>query len=160
MTPEDRISTLGLTLPAPTKLPPGLSLPFSFVNVRSGRAVISGHPRQGHDGSITGPYGRLGADMTTQDGYTAAGEIALTVLANLKAEIGELRRVTGWVRVFGMVASTQDFTEQHLVINGFSDLILEVFGPDIGAHARSALGVASLPMGFAMEIEGEALIAT
>lgn len=157
-TPEDRIAALGLQLPAPVKLAPGMQLPFSFINVRGNRALISGHPRQDINGSINGPFATLGNDMNTQDGYAAARDIALSALANLKAEIGELSRVQGWVRVFGMVASTPQFTEQHLVINGFSDLILEAFGPDIGRHARSAVGVAALPMGFAIEVEGEVLL--
>ena len=157
-TPEDRIAALGLELPDPINLPPGMKLPFSFINIRGNRALISGHPRHGADGSINGPYATLGMDMTTEEGYVAARDIALCALANLKAEIGELSRVSGWVRVFGMVASTPHFTEQHLVVNGFSDLILEAFGPDIGSHARSAIGVAALPMGFAIEVEGEVLL--
>ena len=157
-TPEDRIAALGLELPDPIKLPPGMKLPFSFINIRGNRALISGHPRHGADGSINGPYATLGMDMTTEEGYVAARDIALCALANLKAEVGELSRVSGWVRVFGMVASTPQFTEQHLVVNGFSDLILEAFGPDIGGHARSAIGVAALPMGFAIEVEGEVLL--
>ena len=157
-TPEERLAELGLTLPPPVSLPEGLHLPFSFVNVRGDRALISGHPKQGADGGIAGPFGRLGADMTTEQGYEEARAVGLSILANLRAEIGELSRVAGWVRVFGMVTSTPDFTGQHLVINGFSDLLIEVFGPEVGAHARSAIGVAALPMGFAMEIEGEALL--
>lgn len=82
----------------------------------------------------------------------------MSVLANLKAEIGELSRITGWARVFGMVTSAPGYSEQHLVVNGFSDIIMEVFGAQIGRHARSAIGVSGLPMGFAMEIEGEVLI--
>ena len=121
---------------------------------------MGGHPRHGADGALNGPFGRLGADMSTEEGYQAAQEVALSVLANLKSEIGELSRVTGFVRVFGMVTSTPEFTEQHLVVNGFSDLILKVFGPEVGRHARSAVGVAALPMGFAMEVEGEVLIST
>ena len=157
-TPEDRIAALGLQLPDPIKLAPGMKLPFSFINVRGNRALISGHPRQSTEGAINGPFATLGADMTTQEGYDAARDIALSALANLKAEIGELSRVSGWVRVFGMVASTPQFTEQHLVVNGFSDLILEAFGPDVGRHARSAIGVAALPIGFAIEVEGEVLL--
>ena len=157
-TPEDRIAAMGLQLPKPIKLASGMKLPFSFINVRGNRALISGHPRQNADGSINGPFATLGADMTTQEGYDAARDIALSALANLKAEIGELSRVSGWVRVFGMVTSTPQFTEQHLVVNGFSDLILEAFGSDVGRHARSAIGVADLPMGFAIEVEGEVLL--
>ena len=158
MTPEKRIKELGCSLPEPVKVPDGLHLPFTFVNVRGDRALISGHPRQAADGSIDGPFGTLGADMTTEEGYAAARGVGLSVLANLKAEIGELSRVTGWVRVFGMVNSAPGYTEQHLVINGFSDLIIDVFGPDAGRHARSAVGLAGLPLGFAIEIEGEVLI--
>ncbi len=93
--------------------------------------------------------------MTTEQGAAAARDVGLSVLANLKAEIKELSRIVGWVRVFGMVNSTPDYVDQHLVINGFSDLIIDVFGAQVGRHARSAIGVVSLPMNFAMEIEGE-----
>ena len=157
-TPEERLAALGLELPAPTRLPEGLRLPFSFINIRGDRALISGHPKNAADGSIAGPYGVVGQDLSTEEAYAEARQVALAVLANLKAEIGELSRVTGWVRVFGMVTSAPGYTEQHLVVNGFSDLIVEVFGPEVGRHARSAIGVAGLPMGFAMEIEGEVLI--
>ena len=157
-TPEVRLEAKGLAIPAPVRLPEGVTLPFVMVNVRGNRVIFSGHPRHGMDGALTGPFGTFGADLTTQEGYAAAQEVALSVLANLKAEIGELSRVTGCVRVFGMVTSTPDYFEQHLVVNGFSDVFLTAFGPEVGRHARSAIGVASLPMGFAMEIEGEILI--
>lgn len=158
-TPEARIAAMGLTLPAPVTVPPGLRLPFAFVNVRGERVAISGHPRHDAAGAITGPYGQVGRDLGTEEAALAARDIALCVLANLKAEIGELSRVTGWVRVFGMVNSAPGYTEQHLVLNGFSDLIVAVFGPDVGRHARSAVGMAGLPLNFAMEIEAELLIA-
>ena len=77
---------------------------------------------------------------------------------NLKQEIGDLSRITSWVRVFGMVNSAPGYDEQHIVINGFSELILEVFGSDKGRHSRSAIGVVGLPMNLAIEIEGEVLI--
>ncbi|MEM6744790.1 MAG: RidA family protein [Pseudomonadota bacterium] len=157
-TPEERLAELGLTLPAAATAPPGVKLPFAFVNVRGGRAFVSGHPAQGPDGAIIGPYGVLGDGMTTDEGYAAARQVALSVLANLKAEIGDLSRVAGWGRVFGMVTSAPGYSEQHLVVNGFSDVILEVFGPEVGRHARSAVGVAGLPLGFAMEIEGEVML--
>lgn len=157
-TPEDRLAALGLELPPPTRLPEGLHLPFSFVNIRGDRMLFSGHPRHGQDGKLSGPYGIVGTDFTTAEGYAAAREVALSVLANMKAEIGELSRITGWVRVFGMVASAPGYSEQHLVINGFSDLVISLFGSEVGRHARSAVGLSGLPMGFAMEIEGEVLI--
>jgi enamine deaminase RidA (YjgF/YER057c/UK114 family) len=158
-TPETRLQQLGLKLPRPTKLPEGLSLPFEFVNIRADRALFSGHPKSAKDGSIAGPYGIMGSDITTDQGYLEAREVGLSVFANLKAEIGELSRIVGWVRVFGMVTSAPGYSEQHVVVNGFSDLVIEVFGQEVGRHARSAIGVSGLPLGFAMEIEGELLIA-
>ena len=157
-TPEDRLAELGLTLPEPTKLPDGLHLPFAFVNIRGERALFSGRPKNGPDGRIAGPFGVVGTDLTKEEGYAEAREVALAVLANLKAEIGHLSRISGWVRVFGMVTSAPGFSDQHVVVNGFSDLIIDVFGQDVGRHARSAIGVAGLPLGFAMEIEGEVII--
>jgi enamine deaminase RidA (YjgF/YER057c/UK114 family) len=157
-TPEERLIERGLILPAPVKLPPTLHLPFAFINVRGNRALISGHPKQDASGAIDGPYGIVGIDWTTEQAYEEARSVGLAILANLKSEIGELSRVAGWVRVFGMVNSAPNFDQQHLVINGFSDLIIDVFGSDIGRHARSAIGVAGLPMNFAMEIEAEVLL--
>lgn len=158
MTPEDRITELGLVLPPPVTLPPTLRLPFAFVNVRGDRAVISGHPKHDAAGAIAGPYGKVGVDLTLEEAQTAARDIGLSVLANLKAEIGELSRVAGWLRVFGMVNAPADFDQHHVVIHGFSDLIVDIFGPEVGRHARSAIGVSGLPMNFAMEIEGEVLL--
>ncbi len=157
-TPEDRIAEMGLTLPPPVALPPTLRLPFAFVNVRGDRAIISGHPKHDADGAIAGPYGKVGVDLSVEDAQLAARDIGLSVLANLKAEIGELSRVAGWLRVFGMVNSAPDFDQQHVVIHGFSDLIIDVFGDHIGRHARSAIGVNGLPMNFGIEIEGEVLL--
>ena len=157
-TPEKKIIELGLKLPDPIKLPPNLELPFSFINLRGNRVLISGHPRQDKDGSINGPYGQVGTNLTTEQAKLAAKEIGLSILANIKQEIGDLSRITNWVRVFGMVNSAPGYDEQHIVINGFSELILEVFGSDIGKHSRSAIGVAGLPMNLAIEIEGEVLI--
>lgn len=157
-TPEMKLADLGLHLPPPVAVPEGLHLPFSFVNVCDGRALISGHPRHDGEGRISGPFGQVGRDLDTETAAAAAREIGLCVLANLKAELGELSRIRQWVRVFGMVNSAPGYGEQHLVLNGFSDLMVEVFGPQVGRHARSAIGTAGLPLNFAIEIEGEVLI--
>lgn len=156
--PETRLTELGLKLPPPIVLPPDLQLPFSFVNVRGDRALISGHPKHTADGAIAGPYGQVGLELTTGEAQLAARDIGLSVLANLKAEIGDLSRVAGWLRVFGMVNSAPGYSEQHLVLNGFSDLIVAVFGEKVGRHARSAIGVAGLPLNFAIEVEAEVLL--
>jgi enamine deaminase RidA (YjgF/YER057c/UK114 family) len=104
---------------------------------------------------LAGPLGKVGADLTVDEGYRAARLVALSILASLKRELGDLERVAAWLRVFGMVNSAPGFNQQPLVINGFSDLILELYGPERGLHARSAVGMAELPFGIPVEIEAE-----
>ena len=152
---ESRLAKLGLTLPGPIITPPGVRLPFSFVRVRGHRALVSGHEPQNPDGSLAGPLGKLGRELGVEEGYRAARLTALAVLASLKRELGDLDRVRAWLRVFGMVASAPGFTQQPAVINGFSDLVLELYGPDAGQHARSAVGMAELPFNIPVEIEAE-----
>jgi enamine deaminase RidA (YjgF/YER057c/UK114 family) len=152
---EDRLTALGLTLPPPTQPPPGVVLPFQFVRVVGRRAFISGHGPQNADGSFAEPLGKLGRELSVEQGYEAARLTALSILGSLKRTLGELDRIAAWGRVFGMVNSAPGFNRQPSVINGFSDLILELFGPDIGAHCRSAVGMAELPFNIPVEIEGE-----
>jgi enamine deaminase RidA (YjgF/YER057c/UK114 family) len=155
---EQRLAALGLALPPPMQAPAGVSLPFRFVHVIGDRALISGHGPQNADGSIARPLGKVGRDLTVEQGYHAARLTALSMLGSLQRVLGDLDRITAWGRVFGMVNSTAWFNHQPSVINGFSDLILELFGPDVGAHARSAVGMAGLPFDIPVEIEGEVTI--
>ena len=155
---EDRLAAIGLVLPKPMVPPPGVVLPFQSVRIVDNRALISGHAPQNPDGSIAGPLGKLGRELTVEQGYAAARLIALSILGSLQRALGDLDRVTGWLRVFGMVNSAPGFTEQPTVINGFSDLILELYGPVAGAHARSAVGLAELPFGIPVEVEAEVAI--
>ena len=155
---EQKLGELGLELPGPTKTPPGLVLPFSWVRVRGDRAYVSGHVPLGPDGSVAEPFGKVGAEVSEEEAYEAARLATLAVLASLKRELGDLDRVAAWLRVFGMVNSAPGFTRQPNVINGFSDLILELYGPEAGDHARSAVGLAELPLGVPVEIEAEVQI--
>ena len=152
---EERLTALGLTLPPPFKLPPGVVFPFQFVRVIGRRALISGHGPVNPDGSIAEPRGKLGRELTVEQGYVASRLTALSMLGSLKRTLGDLDRISAWVRVFGMVNSAPGFNRQPNVINGFSDLIIELFGPEIGAHSRSAVGLAELPFDIPVEIEGE-----
>jgi len=158
-TVEQRISALGLVLPGPIKPPPGIVLPFQFVRIIGTRAFISGHGPQNSDGSIAEPLGKVGRDLTVEQGYVAARLTGLSILGSLQRALGDLDRITAWTRVFGMVASAPGFDRQPSVINGFSDLVLELFGPEVGAHARSAVGMAELPFNIPVEIEAEVEIA-
>jgi enamine deaminase RidA (YjgF/YER057c/UK114 family) len=152
---EEMLMDLGLALPPPIKPPAGVVLPFQFVRVVGHRAFISGHGPQNDDGSIAGPFGKVGKDLTMEQGYEVARLVALSILGSLKRALGDLDRIAAWGRVFGMVNSAPGFNQQPSVINGFSDLILGLFGPQVGAHSRSAVGMAELPFDMPVEIEGE-----
>jgi enamine deaminase RidA (YjgF/YER057c/UK114 family) len=155
---EDRLADLGIVLPQPLKLPPGMTLPFPWVNVRGDRAYISGHGPQEHDGSPAGPFGAVGDTVSVEEGYASARKVGLSMLGSLKRELGSLDRVIGWCRVHGMINCAPRFDNTPAVLNGFTDLILEVFGTEVGSHARTAVGVAGLPLNFPIEIEAEVLI--
>jgi enamine deaminase RidA (YjgF/YER057c/UK114 family) len=157
---EAKLESLGLVLPESLKAPPGMRLPFAQVRVRGNRAYIAGHGPQDLDGSLAKPLGKVGADLSLDEGYQAARLVALSILGSLKRTLGDLDRVTAWLRVFGMVNSAPGFTQQPSVINGFSDLILELYGVEAGQHARSAVGMAELPIGIPVEIEAEVEIST
>ena len=152
---ESKLAASGLLLPPPITPPAGVILPFEFVRIIGSRALISGHAPQNPDGSLARPLGKLGADLSIEQGYRAAHLTALSILGSLKRAIGDLDRVRAWTRVFGMVNSAPGFNMQPSVINGFSDLILKLYGPERGAHSRSAVGMAELPFGIPVEIEGE-----
>jgi len=152
---EERLAELGLVLPAPLQVPPGAALPFAWVRIAGSRVLISGHGPTNADGSLAKPLGKVGRDLTQEQGYAAARLVALAILGSLKRELGDLDRIASWTRVFGMVNSAPGFVQQPAVINGFSDLVLEVFGTEIGRHARSAVGMAELPFNIPVEIEGE-----
>ncbi len=157
---EERLSAMGLSLPPPPQAPPGVLLPFQFVRIIGRRALISGHGPQNPDGTFAEPLGKLGREVTLEQGYVAARLTALSILGSLKRTLGDLDRIGAWVRVFGMVNSAPGFNKQPSVINGFSDLILELFGAEIGAHSRSAVGLAELPFNLPVEIEGEVELAS
>jgi enamine deaminase RidA (YjgF/YER057c/UK114 family) len=146
-TPATRLQALGITLP-PLSAPAAAYVPF----VRSGSLVLlSGHIAK-KDGK---PWvGQLGLTMGTQDGQAAARAIAIDLMGTLAAALGgDLSRVRRIVKVMSLVNSTPTFTEQHLVTNGCSQLLVDVFGAEVGAHARSAFGVAQIPLGACVEIE-------
>jgi enamine deaminase RidA (YjgF/YER057c/UK114 family) len=152
---EKRLKELGLVLPGPLQMPPGVTLPFPWVRVVGSRALISGHGPTNTDGSLAQPLGKVGAEVSVEQAYVAARLTGLAILGSLKRELGDLGRIAGWNRVFGMVNSAPGFNRQPAVMNGFTDLILSVFGSTAGAHARSAVGMAELPFNIPVEIEGE-----
>ena len=152
---EQRLHDLGITLPDPLQLPPGVVLPFPWIRIVGTRALISGHGPTNQDGSMAQPLGKVGQDVSQEQAHLAARLAGLAILGSLQRALGSLDRIAAWTRVFGMVNSAPGFKNQPAVINGFTNLILDVFGPAVGAHARSAVGMAELPFNIPVEIEGE-----
>ncbi len=146
MSIQDRLQALGITLP-PVAVPAAAYVPY----VRSGSLVfLSGHiARQAGKPRV----GQLGLTMSTEEGQAAARAVAIDLLGTLQAAVGSLDHVRRVVKLLSLVNSTATFTEHHLVTNGASELIVQILGPAVGAHARSAFGVAQLPLGACVEIE-------
>ncbi len=146
MSIAERLQSLAITLP-PVAIPAAAYVPF----VRTGNLVfISGHIAK-VDGKAR--VGQLGTNMATEEGKAAARTVAIDLLGTLQAAVGDLNKVKRIVKVLSLVNSAPGYTEHHLVTNGASELLVAVLGPEVGAHARSAFGVAQLPMGACVEIE-------
>jgi enamine deaminase RidA (YjgF/YER057c/UK114 family) len=141
----DKLKELGIELPTA-----GAPAAAYVMSAQSGNTVyLSGHIAK-KDGKVW--VGKLGATLTTEEGRAAARSIAIDLIATLHAHVGDLNKVTRIVKVMSLVNSTFEFTEQHLVTNGASELIADIFG-ERGKHARSAFGVAQIPLGACVEIE-------
>ena len=152
---ENRLDELGLTLPSSPKLPPGVTISFEWVRIRGKRAFVSGHGPLAPDGAPIGPFGKVPSEVPLEAAQESSRLTALAVIAGLKSAIGDLDRIAGWATVGGFVNADPGYAQTTLVLNPFSDLILDVFGPDIGAHARTAIGVAALPLNLPLVVSAE-----
>jgi enamine deaminase RidA (YjgF/YER057c/UK114 family) len=152
---EERLTAMGLVLPEPIRPPAGARLPFANVRLRGRRALVAGHGPLNPDGSLAGPLGKVPTEVSPEQAYASARLVCLAMLGSLKRALGDLDRVSAWLRVFGMVNSAPEFAGQPGVINGCSDLLLELYGEEAGQHARSAVGLAALPFNIPVEIEAE-----
>lgn len=146
--PEARLKELGITLPAPAKPMARYKMAVRVGNV----LYVSGHG-PAKVTATTPLTGRCGADLTTEQGKECARAVGINILATVKDQLGSLDKVKRLVKTLGMVNSTPEFTQHPAVINGYSDLMAEVFGEDAGVGARSAIGMAALPGNLAVEIE-------
>jgi hypothetical protein len=153
---EAKLSEMGLVLPGEMRVPPGFRIKWRQVHVVGTRAVIAGHGPRAADGSFAGRPGKVGSDLTIEEGYAAARSTALAVLADLKRELGDLDRVVSWVRVFGMVNSAPGFHAQPQVIDGFTDLMIALYGEEIAVCPRAVVGVAELALNAPVIVECEA----
>ena len=149
---EDKIRAMGHELPEPFKFPN----PNRTGCVVVGSIVfVSGHGRDVPERNGAKSSGKVGRDLTVEEGYATARAVALSILASLKAELGDLDRIKRVVRLFGMVNAAPGFDRMPQVIDGASDFFYELLGPQYGQHARSAVGMAELPHGIPVEINGE-----
>ena len=147
---EDRLAEQGIELPRPFAPPPGVEFKFDLVRLSGHHAYVSGHgPIDGSDVLVSG---KVGEAVTVEQGYDAARLTGLSILASLKQDLGELDRVSRWVKALGLVNCAPGFNATPAVINGFSDLIIDLWGHD-GRHARSAIGAAELPFDMSVEVE-------
>jgi enamine deaminase RidA (YjgF/YER057c/UK114 family) len=152
---DRRLAELGITLPKPWNITIPANLAASLVRVRGKSVFVSGHVPIAADGSPAGPFGRVGSELTTEQGQEAARLALIGILASLKAELGDLDRIGAWLRVYGMVWGAPGFAGFPSVLNGASRVIHDVFGPEIGNHARVAIGVGATPFNAPLEIEAQ-----
>lgn len=152
---ENRLSELGLVLPAAPKLPPGVTIPFEWVRVHGDHVFVSGHGPLAEDGTPASPFGKVPTEVSLEDAQHSARLTALAVMAALKAAVGDLDRIAAWVMVNGFVNAEPGYAHTTLVLNPFSELILAVFGSDVGAHARTAIGVATVPLNLPLVVSPE-----
>jgi enamine deaminase RidA (YjgF/YER057c/UK114 family) len=152
---ERRLSECGLTLPAQIILPTGVETPFAWVRVRGDRAYVSGHGALEPDGTPAGPFGKVPDPVSLEQAQHSASLALLAILASLKAALGDLDRVVAWLAVNAYVNAEPGYRQTTAVMNPSSELILHLYGPDAGAHARSAIGVAALPLDLPVVVSAE-----
>ncbi len=156
---EAKLQALGLVLPEAPRVPPGFAFSFAWTRMRGNRIYVAGHAPQAPDGTFVGPFGKVPTEVSLDAAQAAARATTLSILASLKRTLGDLDRVTAWLMVYGMVNADPGYPQTTNAINGFSELILELYGQEIGQHARIAVGMAALPLNNAVTIAAEVEIA-
>jgi hypothetical protein len=152
---EARLADRGLVLPPEPKTPPGVTIPFCWVRVRGQRGFLSGHGALSPDGMPQGPFGSVPSQVSLERAKESACSALLSMLATLKRAIGDLDNVAAWLTVSGFVNADPGYGQTTLVVNPVSELLLELYGPDSGSHARTAPGVAGLPFNLPVVIAAE-----
>src|SRR6266480_6402919 len=149
---EARLAERGLVLPPEPKVPPGVTIPFQWARVRGQRAFLSGHGALSPEGTPLGPFGSVPSEVSLEQAQTSACSTMLSMLASLKRAIGDLDNVVAWLTVNGFVNADPGYAQTTLVMNPVSELLLQLYGPETGSHARVALGVAAVPFNLPLVI--------
>jgi enamine deaminase RidA (YjgF/YER057c/UK114 family) len=152
---EQWIKASGLYLPEPARVPSDVILDFAWARVFTDRVYVSGHGPQAADGTIIGPFGRVGVEVTPEQAALAARFATLAVLGSVKRAIGDLDRIAAWLRIDGFVLAGPGFDRTTNVVNGCSRLVAELFGDEAASHARTAIGVAATPLSCPVVIAAE-----
>ncbi len=155
MTIEGRLAELGLELPACPAMPPGVRISFSWVRVVGRRVLVSGHGAQQRDGSPQGPFGRVPDQVPLDQARESARAAALSVMASVRQAVGDLDRIEAWLSVGGFVNAEPGYALTTAVVNGFSEVVLDVFGDHVETHARTAVGVSALPLDLPVVVAAE-----
>ena len=152
---EQRLAARGLVLPPEPRVPPGVTIPFQWVRVRGKHGFLSGHGALSPDGMPMGPFGSVPGQVSLDQAQGSACSALLSMLASLKREVGDLDNVAAWLTVNGFINADPGYAQTTLVLNPVSELLLELYGPDSGGHARIAPGVATLPFNLPVIISAE-----
>ncbi|HZG84776.1 RidA family protein [Paenibacillus sp.] len=152
---ERKLAEMGIALPGPIVVPPGVSVPFEWIRASGGRAYLSGHSALNPDGTMPPVFGKVGRDVSYEEAHRFARGTAVAMLATIRREIGDLDRIRAWIAIHGYVNALPGESRTTHVINGCSELILELFGPDVGRHARTAIGVEALPQNLPLVISAQ-----
>ena len=152
---EKRLHDSGLHVPATPRMPPNVAISFRWVRVIGNRVLVSGHGPQTPDGSPAGPFGRVPDQVTIEQAQASARLTALSVISSVQDAVGDLDRVGAWVTVSGFVQAKPGYAQTTAVVNAFSEVVIDVFGDQIGQHARTAIGVAALPLNLPVVIAAE-----
>ena len=152
---EQRLVERGWVLPPAPRLPPGVTIPFEWVRVRGRRAFISGHGALSADGAPQGPFGRVPSEVSVEDAQSSARGAVLAMLASVRRALGSVDEVAAWLTISGFVNADPGYPQTTVVMNSASELILDLYGADAGAHARVAPGVVAVPFNLPVVISAE-----
>jgi YjgF/chorismate_mutase-like, putative endoribonuclease len=157
---EQRLADLGLVLPPEPKVPPNVKIPFQWVRVRGVRAFVSGHGALSSDGAPQGPFGPVASQVSLEQAQDSARSAVLSILASLQRTLGDLDTIGAWLTLSAFVNADPGYEWTTMVLNPASELLLDLFGPDAGAHARTAPGVTALPFNLPVICAAEVEIAS